>query len=360
MMKRTYLLLITPLLIIAACDNQTEEVTDTRPRPVLYSILEPQSLTEQGFTGSVEPRYSTDLAFRVLGNLTTKVVNVGDLIKRDEVVATIDPAALDLNIQSASANLASAQAQYASAAASEERNAQLLKSQNVSQANYDSVRQTRDSAAASLQKAQADYRKAQDQREFAQLKSDFDGVVSAVYAEVGQVVSAGQPILSVARSDIRDVVVDVPDHMNDLLQLNTKFDVILQADPHVQGVALVREVAPQADAHTRSRRLRLALETSVPDFRLGATVRVIPQSARDVVIIIPESAILERGGQYFVWIINPQSEAVSQQPISIVEKTKTGVLVNDLEAGSMVVTAGIHQLSQGQKVRLSTQGAADK
>lgn len=357
MMKRAYLILGALLLILAACDNQTEEIAEARPRPVLYSVLEPQALTEQGFTGSVEPRYSTDLAFRVLGNLTSKTVNVGDLIRRDEVVATIDPTALDLNIQSAHANLTSAEAQFASAAASEERNAQLLKSRNISQANYDSVRQARDSAAASLQKAQADYRKAQDQREFAQLKSDFDGVVSAVHAEVGQVVSAGQPILNVARSDIRDVVVDVPDHMGELLQLNTKFDVILQADPQVQGVALVREVAPQADAHTRSRRLRLALETSSSDFRLGATVRVIPQSARDVAIIVPESAILEREEQYFVWVINPQNETVSLQPISIVEKTKTGVLVHDLEAGSMVVTAGIHQLSEGQKVRFSAKGA---
>lgn len=357
MMKITYLMLGALLLLLAACDNEAEEIVEVRPRPVLYTILEPQALTEQGFAGSVEPRYSADLAFRVLGNLTSKTVNVGDLIKRGEVVATIDPVALDLNIQSARANLASAQAQYASAAASEERNAQLLKSQNISQANYDSVRQARDSAAASLQKAQSDYRKAQDQREFAQLKSDFDGVVSAVYAEVGQVVSAGQPILKVAHSDIRDVVVDVPDHMNDLLQHNTKFHVVLQADPQVQGVALVREVAPQADTHTRSRRLRLALETTASDFRLGATVRVIPQSARDVVIVIPESAILERERRYFVWIINPQSEAVSLLPISIVEKTKTGVLVNDLKAGSMVVTAGIHQLNEGQKVRLSAKGA---
>lgn len=357
MMKITYLMLGALLLLLAACDNEAEEIVEVRPRPVLYTILEPQALTEQGFAGSVEPRYSADLAFRVLGNLTSKTVNVGDLIKRGEVVATIDPAALDLNIQSARANLASSQAQYASAAANEERNAQLLKSQNISQANYDSVLQARASAAASLQKAQADYRKAQDQREFAQLKSDFDGVVSTVYAEVGQVVSAGQPILNVARSDIRDVVVDVPDHMNDLLQLNTKFDVVLQADPQVQGVALVREVAPQADAHTRSRRLRLTLEATASDFRLGATVKVIPQSARDVAIIVPDSALLERGERDFVWVIDPQNETVFLQQISIVEKNKTGVLVNNLKAGSMVVTAGIHQLNEGQKVRLSAKGA---
>ncbi len=355
-MRTASLISVAALLWLTGCNEVPVEEAEVLPRPVLYMVAEPQAFIDQGFTGTVEPRFSTDLAFRVLGNLTARAVNVGDLVRHGEVVASIDPSALDLNVQSARAALASAEAQLASAAASEERNAALLKSGNIAQANYDAVRQMRDSAAAGLEKAQADYRKALDQRDFAQLQSDFDGVVSAVYAEVGQVVSAGQPVLQVARSDIRDVVVDVPDTMRDLLKLDTKFDVFLQADPQMRAVAQVREVAPVSDAFTRSRRLRLALDSTKADFRLGATVRVIAQSGHGVATVLNPASILQRDDKKFVWIVDPASETVHLREVRISGTTNAGLLVNDLDEGTIIVTAGIHQLSEGQKVRLGAKG----
>ncbi|KFJ49077.1 hlyD secretion family protein [Brucella abortus] len=109
------------LTVLAACGKEDEKAQEAAPiRPVLYTIVEPKPVAQTGFAGTVEPRYSTDLAFRVLGRVIARPVKVGDLVKKGEMVAMLDPSALDLAVQSARADLASAEAQYANASASED------------------------------------------------------------------------------------------------------------------------------------------------------------------------------------------------------------------------------------------------
>ncbi|ENQ99549.1 hypothetical protein H721_02983 [Brucella ovis IntaBari-2006-46-332] len=128
------------LTVLAACGKEDEKAQEAAPiRPVLYTIVEPKPVAQTGFAGTVEPRYSTDLAFRVLGRVIARPVKVGDLVKKGEMVAMLDPSALDLAVQSARADLASAEAQYANASASEERQRILLRGNNVSQADYDAA-----------------------------------------------------------------------------------------------------------------------------------------------------------------------------------------------------------------------------
>lgn len=345
-----------PFLLIAGCGEAEEPRPEPLPRPVIYTVVEPHAIAEAGFTGTVEPRYSTGLAFRVLGRLTSRPVNVGDLVKKGDTVATIDPSALDLAVQSARADLASAEAQFASASASEERQRALLASNSVSQAVYDAARQARDSAAAGLEKARAGLNRAEDQRGYAQLRPDFDGVVSAVHAEVGETVAAGQPVLTVARPDIREVVVDVPDRLDGLLSPGAGFEVQLQADPSVTGRGTVREVAPQADPQTRLRRLRIALDDPAPGFRLGATVRVAHRSAGTPPVVLPASALLDMEGATSVWLVDPQSLVVKSRPVKVVQRLDDGFVTDDVPVGSYVVSAGVHELAEGQKVRLEGEG----
>jgi RND family efflux transporter MFP subunit len=356
-MKRLRLLLsCAPLLLLSACNEAPAPQREAPPRPVIYTVVEPHAAAETGFTGTIEPRYSTALAFRVLGRITSRPVSVGDLVAKGEVVATVDPAALDLAVQSARADLASAEAQFASASASEERQRALLAANSVSQAIYDTAKQARDSAAAGLEKARAGMRKAEDQRGYAQLRPDFDGVVSAVHGEVGETVAAGQPVLTVARPDIREAVVDVPDTLNGLLTPGTEFEVRLQADPAVTGKGTVREVAPQADPQTRLRRLRIALDDPDPGFRLGATVRVAHRAAATAPAILPASALVEKDGATSVWLVDPQGLQVKSLPVNVVQRTGAGFSTDDVPVGSYVVTAGAGELTEGQKVRLEGGG----
>lgn len=350
--------LFLALVTLAGCGKDDEKSNAVEPvRPVLYTIATPKPAIQTSFAGTIEPRYSTNLAFRVLGRIVARPVIVGDLVKKGEMVAMLDPSALDLAVQAAKADLASAQAQFSNASASEERLNTLLKGNNISQADYDAAKQARDSAQAGLEKAQAGLRKAEDQRGYAVLSPDFDGVVSATNAEVGQVVAAGQAVMTVARPDIREAVLDIPDSMSEYFVANTPFKVQLQADPSVVGQGSVREVAPQADAQTRTRRVRIALDNPPDGFRLGATIRAALANVEKDHVLLPIQALREKDGKTEIWVIDPQTQTVSLHDIEVVERGDESFVANNVELGSYVAIAGVNELKQGQKVRLDAKGS---
>ncbi|MDX8493472.1 efflux RND transporter periplasmic adaptor subunit [Mesorhizobium sp. VK22B] len=347
------LLLIASL---AAC-SRSEEKPPEIIRPVLSMVVEPKTVETFGFAGSVEPQYSADLAFRLLGRVVSRDVKVGDIVTKGTTIAALDPTALELAVQASKADLSNAQAQFANAAASEERQRQLLASANTSQAVFDAAQQARQAAAAGVERANAALAKSQEQLGYARLFSDFDGVVTEVGAEVGQTVSPGQTVVTVARTDPREAVVDIPDQLTGELTVGTPFQIILQSLPTITTEAKLREIAPQAEGSTRTRRVRLTLTDPPSAFRLGSTITATRMTKVAPTITLPISALLEKDGAEKVWIVDPQSSSVSAREIRIAAKNGgTFTVASGLEAGMRVVTAGVHSLSEGQKVKVPEGG----
>jgi len=341
---------------LAAC-SKSEEKPPEIIRPVLSVVIEPRTTQIYGFAGSVEPQVSADLAFRLLGRVVSRDVNVGDIVSKGTTIAALDPTALELAAQAAKAELSNAEAQFANAAASEERQRQLLASANTSQAVFDAAQQARKAAEAGVERAKAALAKSQEQLGYARLFSDFDGVVTAVGAEVGQTVSAGQTVVTVARSDLREAVVDIPDQLTGDLTAGTPFQVILQSLPTIQTEAKLREIAPQSEGSTRTRRVKLTLTDPPQAFRLGSTVTATRVTKVAPTIELPMSALLEKNGADKVWIVDPQTSSVSVKEIKVASKSGgTFTVAEGLEAGMRVVTAGVHSLSEGQKVKVPEGG----
>lgn len=342
---------------LAGC-SQEQPAAPEIIRPVLSTMVEPKTTRLQGFAGTIEPEFSTSLAFRLLGRLVARDVSVGDKVTKGVTIAAIDPLALDFAAQSARADLSTAEAQLANASASEERQRRLLATANTSQAAYDAARQSRDSAAANVERAQAALAKANEQLGYARLFSDFDGIVTAVGAEIGQTVSPGQMVVTVARSDIREAVVDVPEQLAAELRSGTEFDVVLQSLPTIHSTGHVREIAPQADASTRTRRVRLTLVDPPTALRLGSTITAIGVSKVEPSIELPLSALLDRDGKTSVWIVDPADSTVSLRDVEVSARTAASFTVGSgLQKGMRVVTAGVHSLRPGQKIRVLGGGA---
>lgn len=353
---RAGMLLLVALL--AACSQAEPEQAPEPVRPVLSVVVEPQAGRAQGFAGTVEPQFSANLSFRLLGKVVSRDVEVGDAVQRGATIAALDPTALDLAVQAARAELSNAEAQAANAAAGEERQRQLLAAANVSQAVYDAARQASQAAAANVERARAALAKAEEQLGYARLFSDFDGIVTAVGAEVGQTVSPGQTVVTVARSDAREAVVDIPDRLTGGLKQGDAFEVVLQSLPSIRAAARLREIAPQADSSTRTRRVRLTLVDAPQAFRLGSTVTATPAAPAAASIELPASALLEKDGADRVWIVDPQTSSVSLRTVEVAARNgATFTVAGGLETGMRVVTAGVHSLSEGQKVRLPGGGA---
>jgi membrane fusion protein, multidrug efflux system len=337
-------------LALSGCQQETKAPEPVRP--VLSTVLESSRSDGTAAVGIVEPRFKTSLAFRVLGRLTGRPVNVGDLVTEGETVGTIDPTALELAVRAAKAELAKAEAQLASAQATEERKRVLITSEATTRQTLDDAEQARAGAEASMARAQANLTKTTEQLGYTQLKADFAGVVTAVGAEVGQVVSPGQSVLTVARPDIREAVVDIGADFPLPLKIGLPFTVSLQLLPDVQVEGQIREIAPQADPVTRTRRVRIALNNSPPSFRLGATVTAKLSREQRPILRVPASAVLAKDGTNFVWVIDLPTSAVSLQKVDL-SKDEGGIRVTGgLAPGARIVTAGIHSLKQGQQVRI--------
>ncbi|AZN97754.1 efflux RND transporter periplasmic adaptor subunit [Mesorhizobium sp. M9A.F.Ca.ET.002.03.1.2] len=341
------------LALLAACSRSDEKPPEI-VRPVLSIVVEPRTSQVFGFAGSVEPQFSADLAFRLLGRVVTRDVNVGDIVSKGTTIAALDPTALDLAAQAAKAELSNAEAQFANAAASEERQRQLLAAANTSQAVFDAARQARQAAEAGVERAKAALAKSREQLGYTRLFSDFDGVVTAVGAEVGQTVSPGQTVVTVARSDLREAVVDIPDQLTGDLAVDTAFEITLQSLPTIRTEAKLRE-APTA---TRTRRVRLTLTDPPVAFRLGSTVTATRVANVAPTIELPLSALLKKDGADKVWVVDAQTSSVSTRDVKIAAKgTATFIVAEGLETGMRVVTAGVHSLVEGQKVRIAEGGA---
>ena len=268
------------------------------------------------------------------------------------MLAAIDPTALELAVRSARADLSKAQAALENASATEERKRILIKSDATTRQTLDDAEQVRAGAQASTARAQANLTKAVEQLGYAQLKANFAGVVTAVSANVGQVVSPGQTVVTVARPDIREAVVDVGADYPVPLTVGLPFSISLQLRPQIQVQGQIREIAPQADQVTRMRRVRIALNDPSESFRLGSTITAILSNSENSILRVPASAVVTQDAESFVWVVDHPAEKVSLRKIGLSEDEHGLRVTGGITPGARIVTAGIHSLKQGQQVRI--------
>ncbi len=350
------------LVLLAACQEKAEAPPPVRP--VLTTKVEIRTAETFGpFAGTVEPRYQTQAGFRVPGRIVARDVYVGDLVPKGARLAALDPTVLQFAVTRARADVTDAEAQLANANAVEGRQRTLFDGGNVTQAALDAAVATRDTAAARLAQAKAALQKATDELGYATLKADVDGVVTAWSAEVGQVVSAGQVVVTLARPDIREAVVDIPDGLMAGIKAGTEFTVTLQAAPTITAKGRVREIGPLADPATRTRRVRMTLTDPPEAFRLGTTITVALARATPPRITLPATALLREESRTSVWVVAPDGRSVARRDVAVVPPADTGhhdedtvTLSDGLKAGETVVVAGVHSLKDGQPVRLAASG----
>ncbi len=350
---RHFVLPVLGLVVLTSC--QKEEAHKEPIRPVLSIIAKPSEASSLSLPGTVDARFETQLAFRVLGRVIARNVSVGDIIEKGDVVAAIDPLSLELAVRSSQSDLANSQAELVNAASSEERQRALAASKSGSEASLEQAVQAHKSAIADVGKAQANLDKALEQLSYAKLLAEFDGVVTATSAEVGQVVSAGSSVVTIARPDQRDAVIDVPEANFDKLHVGAPFDVALQLDPTVVAKGVIREIAPEAESLTRTSRTKITLIDPPEAFRIGSVITASATMPSNPFIVLPSSAILLKDDKPNVWLVDTAAAKVSLHPVTLDGPVVDGGSVKvtgGINPGERVVVAGVRKLSDGQAVRV--------
>lgn len=356
-MRMSVPLAIAVIAALALAGCKKEEEAAAPPRPVLSLVVAPSALPGTRFAGTVQAKVQAALGSRVAGRLVSRSVHVGDLVQKGDVLAVLDATAYELAVRSARAELSSAEATLASAVANQERQKTLLQSNAAAKAAVESAEQSREAADAGVTRARTALVKAEEQLSYTRILAEFDGVVVATGAEVGQTVSPGEAIVTVARPDERDAVVDIPETSGGVA-VGSRFEVSLQINPAVTVKGVVREVAPSADAVTRTRRVKIALENPPDTVRLGTTITAELEGPDLTALMVPESAVLTKDGKPHVWLVDAGKGEVHLVPV------ETGMIAghslavtSGIKEGDRVVTAGVHSLEEGQKVKIEDEAS---
>jgi len=359
LMRLCALSIVGSALLLVACSRP--EVAQEPVRSVKLITVGGQSLNVQGeYAAEVRARVESRLGFRVGGKLVQRQAEVGQVVQAGQLLALIDAQDYQLAAQAAQAQVGAAQSQR-DVAQAEFKRFEALKNQNfISGAELDRRATALQAAQAQLVQAQSQAQAQANQAAYTRLTATASGVVTAVEAEVGQVLAAGQPVLRLAHEGPRDVVFSVSESTRMALKLGQTLRATLTSTGQsVSGK--VRELGASADPVTRTYGIKLALDAAVR-WPLGATVNV---SAADLpgsqsgVIQLPTSALKEEAGQNVVWVLDEASMTVNTQAVQVgaVDGQQVSI-TSGLKTGQKVVSAGVHVLSPGQKVTVYAPASA--
>ncbi|HWD23557.1 MAG TPA: efflux RND transporter periplasmic adaptor subunit [Burkholderiales bacterium] len=333
--------------LAAGCAKQEAKIES--PRPVRTAIVAEGGAVEWALSGEVRARYETRLAFRLPGQMLERKVEVGDLVKAGQAVAVLDARDARLGDASARAQLAQAESQAALAEADLQRFAGLRAKNFISQAEYDrreaQAYQAREQAAA----ARAQAAQAANQVTYTLLTAPHAGVITALEAEAGQVLSAGQTVARLARPEELEVAVSVPEHRLEAFRDTGEYEVRLWSARGKSYRGRLRELSPIADPASRTYAARISLQDEDGGLAIGMTAELRVRAPGDAVAQVPLSALFHRDGRPAVWVLD--NDRVRLVEVSTGEVAGNTVAIQaGVQAGQRIVTAGVNRLADRQRV----------
>lgn len=345
----------TPLILIAAallvaCSRPLPP--PPAPRPVVTMTIGAAAVAGLAvYAGEIRARHEADLSFRIGGKLVERRVDLGDRVRRGQMLARLDAGDAELAAAAATAQRAAAEADLALARAEYERARSLAEKKFVSGTVVDTRHAQWQAAAARLDQLRAQASVAGNQVGYTTLHADRDGVITAVPGEAGQVVSAGQAVVRIADPAEREVLIHVPESRIGGVRPGRPALVRPWATPETTLAGRVREVAASADTATRTFAVRVAVPEAGAALALGTTAAVgFPDETRDA-LSVPLAAVLERDGRTQVWTVGSDDKVVAKA-VEIGPFSDDAVRVRSgLAAGDRVVIVGAHALTAGMTVR---------
>jgi len=318
-----------------------------------YQIPDP-SLTLSGqrsFSGTLQARYQSLLGFRVAGKIVERFVEVGQHVKKGQVLFRLDPTDFDLQLQVAQADLAAARSQLVQIEAEERRLADLIKTRSTSQSDHDLAVAARDTARSRLQAASNRETLAKNQRQYSELTTDQDGLVTQLMAEVGQVITPGQSVLQWVHGNELEAAVSIPESMQPSVH-QSKAYVEFWSTPGVKVACILREISPIADPVSRTYDAKFTLIDPPVDLAIGMSANVVIERREDQGLSIPMGAISQVGSTPIVWRVRDQGQVESVSVEILKYGSQSATVRGDLQPGDLIVSAGVQRIDSQCRVRV--------
>ena len=343
-------LIIVAIVLTGCGDKAHKQAPSVRPVRTI-SAPPPVALSSLIQTGEIRAHEEVTLGFRLDGRILTRQAEVGDRVIAGQVLATQESETSRNQFSSAQADLNSARAAEQVAALSLRRMQLLMPSGAIARSQLDSAQADWQAARAKRQSSEDALKNAQENVSWTKLTAPADGVITQVSASAGQVVSAGQSVITLASGSLRDAVFDVADPQSVPQQADSLFTISLLSAPSGVAQGHFRDVSPQADPQTRTWRLRITLDNPPPAMALGASVQLTLNASGPRLIALPASALTRSGDKPAVFVVDEKTLTLHLRPVDIGRYSTSEIFLSaGVQPGERVVIAGVSKLREGEKV----------
>jgi RND family efflux transporter MFP subunit len=303
------------------------------------------------YTGVVTARVESNIGFRVSGKVIERIADVGQEVRKGQVLMRLDRNDLVLNYSAQEAAVATAQAKYTQAVADEARLNGLSEQGAISAQTYDAAKAALDVTRAALDAAKAQANIAKNADSYAELVADADGIVVGVMVEPGQVVASGQAVVRVAKNGPREAEVYLPESVRPAV--GSEATAMIYSEQSKKYQVHLRELSKAADPVTRTFTARYVIADS-PAIPLGSTVSVELNGAGETLLKIPLSSIVDDGRTVGIWIVNPDNSAVSLRKVSVKQvSSEFAFVAGEVSQNEQIVALGAHLLHEGERVKVA-------
>jgi RND family efflux transporter MFP subunit len=340
--------------------QEAAAVSDPRREPPIVRLATAARVTssERGFTGVIAARVQSNLGFRIAGKIVERLVDAGQQVKAGQPLMRIDESDLRLALTAKRNAVTAARAIVIQAEPDERRYARLLKDGWATRQRYEQAKASLDTSRAQLAAAEADARVAENEANYAVLVADVDGTVVETLGEPGQVVSAGQTVVRVAKAGPREAVVAFPETIRPAI--GSVAEASVYGGDGRSYKAHLRQLSNSADAQTRTYEARYVLDGEAAAAPLGATVTIrLASQARQPEVQVPLGAVLDDGERTGVWVLDSATSTVRFQPVQLVRVTSETAVVSGLNSSDPIVSLGAHLLQEGARVRTASESGGN-
>ncbi|MCQ2958471.1 MAG: efflux RND transporter periplasmic adaptor subunit [Candidatus Gastranaerophilales bacterium] len=369
-MRNIISLLFVLIMIIglSGCGNNK----NTMPQAIvdIKDIKTEQIIETLNSTGRINAKYDVSVVARVDGYLEKKYFNEGSMVKKGDLLFQIEPYTYSAKVNQAAANLRNAQASLRDSSKNLTRAAQLVKSDYISKADYDNKLAIRDQDRANVDSTKAALTEAQINLGYTKIHSPITGKIGKIYITEGNYVTPVSGTLATIVS-LDPIQVDFTLKSKSYLTLkkaskvddlsDISVEITLSDDtvyPEKGKIAFIDNTIDETAGTIQVRALfNNAKNLLIPgDY---ATVKIILDKPRDV-ILVPQEAVLQTETGKYLYVIDENNKAFKRDIVAEEDYKGNWIVTEGLSDGERVATTGLQFIQEGQPVTINQQAKAEK
>lgn len=354
---------------LTGCGDEPDQQQEEQPVRGLKTILikEVEQAVVRRYPSVIQPGSISTVSFEVPGRLKVVDLDVGQRVKKDELLAEIDTRSLEIQVESAQASLEEVKSLATNAAEDAQRKADLLKKGITSKAVADESRTNAETTAARVVQAQRSLETTQENLTKAKLLAPFDGIINSVEVQSFTNITGGAAIATIYAAEAFETNFSVSFDIVNKLTVGKQVKVRLADNPDIILNGHVSELGARADT-VSSFPVVVKMDETDPSIKAGMAVEIsmeftVPsgQGFTLPLSVLPFDGELDppknpnEPGTAQVFVYDSNTSTVSRRDVKIAGVRENAIIIIEgLSLGERVASAGVSFLREGQKVKLLT------